>query len=426
MTLNTNWKRTFGFIWAGQFLSLVSTSLVNFALIIWLSLESGSAEVLAIAATCAMLPQALVGLFAGVYVDKWNRKWTMILADGSIAFCTLTIAMVLMSGLKNYEMVYLLLALRSVGSAFHMPAMQSSIPLLAPKEKLLRISGINQMIFSISNIAGPALGALFITLMSIEWVLLVDVAGAVCAIVSLLLVHIPDPERKTEDASLSVYKDFKTGVRTIGAYRGMPQLFLGSILVTILIMPLAILFPLMTVKHFSGAAYEMSIIEMTWAVGMLIGGALIGLLKMPYNKGVVVNLTYILLGAAMAGSGLLPRTAFITFVALTFLGGLVSAIYNACFTTILQERIEPGVLGRVFSIFMSASILPSLIGLLGIGFLADQIGIGTTFIIFGAGIMCVGLLSFFSPGIIQVGRTPSRMPEVESQASEELQETLAE
>lgn len=424
MALNTNWKRTFGFIWAGQFLSLVSTALVNFALIIWLSLESGSAEVLALAATCSMLPQALIGLFAGVYVDKWNRKLTMILADGGIALCTLIIAMVLMSGIKSYEIVYVLLAFRSIGSAFHMPAMQSSIPLLAPKEKLLRISGINQMIFSISNIAGPALGALFITLMSIEWVLLVDVAGAVCAIVSLLLVHIPDPEKNDEHEPQSVYKDLKIGIRTIGKYRGMPQLFLGSVSVTVLIMPLAILFPLMTVKHFLGSEYEMSIIEITWGVGMLIGGALIGLVKMPYNKAIVVNLTYILLGAAMAGSGLLPQNAFIIFVILTFLGGLVSAVYNACFTTILQERIEPGVLGRVFSIFMSASILPSLIGLLGIGFLADQIGISTTFIIFGAGIICVGLLSFFSPGIIQVGRTP--VPELENEVTEALPEKVAE
>lgn len=395
-----NWKRTFGFIWTGQFLSLVSTALVNFALIIWLSLESGSAEVLALAATCSMLPQAVIGLFAGVYVDKWNRKLTMMLADGGIALCTLIIALLFMAGWKAYTIIYILLALRSVGSAFHMPAMQSSVPLLAPQDQLLRISGINQMIFSISNIAGPALGALLITILPIEQVLLLDVAGAACAIISLLFVTIPDPERDAATEHHSLLEDFKVGIKTITRFKGMPQLFLGSIFVTILIMPLAILFPLMTVKHFLGTEFQMSIIEITWGVGMLIGGALIGLLKIPYNKAVMINFTYIVLGAAMAGSGLLPPKAFIVFVIFTFLGGLVSAIYNACFTTILQERINPAVLGRVFSIFMSASILPSLIGLLGIGYLADIIGITSTFVIFGAAISLVGIISFFSPGII--------------------------
>ncbi len=403
-----NWKRTFGFIWAGQFLSLVSSALVNFSIVIWLSLQTGSAEVLAIAATCSMLPQAVVGLFAGVYVDKWNRKLTMICSDASIAFFTLVIALVLMYGVQNYTLIYILLALRSIGSAFHMPAMQSSIPLLAQQDQLLRISGINQMIFSISNIAGPALGALFITLMPIEQVLLIDVAGAVCAIVSLLLVHIPNPEKKDTESTFSVFRDFKTGLKTIGRYKGMPQLFLASISVTILIMPLAILFPLMTVKHFLGAEFEMSIIEITWGAGMLIGGALIGLIKMPYNKAVVINLTYVLLGAAMSVSGLLPQNTFFIFVVCTFVGGLVSSVYNACFTTILQERIDPAVLGRVFSIFMSASILPSLVGLLGIGFLADQIGISTTFIIFGAAIVLVGVFSFLSPGILQIGKKPDK------------------
>lgn len=399
-----NWKRTFGFIWAGQFLSLVSTALVNFALIIWLSLESGSAEVLALAATCSMLPQALIGLFAGVYVDKWNRKLTMMLADGGIALCTLIIALLFMAGWKEYTIIYILLALRSIGSAFHMPAMQSSVPLLAPQDQLLRISGINQMIFSISNIAGPALGALLITILPIEQVLLLDVAGAACAIISLLFVTIPDPERAVTTEDHSVFDDFKVGLKTITGFKGMPQLFLGSIFVTILIMPLAILFPLMTVKHFLGTEFQMSIIEITWGVGMLIGGALIGLLKISYNKAVMINCTYILLGAAMAGSGLLPPTAFIIFVVFTFVGGLVSAVYNACFTTILQERINPAVLGRVFSIFMSSSILPSLIGLLGIGYLADIIGITSTFVIFGTAISLVGIISFFSPGIIAIGK----------------------
>src|SRR3546814_10698131 len=90
---------------------------------------------------------------------------------------------------------YILVALRSVAAAVHMPAMQASVPLLAPEPELLRIGGINQVIQSVSNIAGPALGALAIGLMDIGYVLLLDIGGALFAIASLLLVRIPNPEK---------------------------------------------------------------------------------------------------------------------------------------------------------------------------------------------------------------------------------------
>src|SRR5690606_13812396 len=143
-----NWKRTFSIIWAGQFMSLLSSSLVNFAVIIWLSLETGSAEVLAYAAIAALLPQYVLGLFGGEFIDRGDRKKPMIVADGFIAVCTFAIALLFYSGQVELWYIYLLLGLRSVGSAFHMPAMQASVPLLAPESELLRIAGINQVIQS--------------------------------------------------------------------------------------------------------------------------------------------------------------------------------------------------------------------------------------------------------------------------------------
>ena len=72
-TMNNNWKRVFTIIWAGQFFSILSSSLVNFAIIIWLSLQTGSAEMLAWAAIAAILPQTIIGPFTGVLIDRWNR-----------------------------------------------------------------------------------------------------------------------------------------------------------------------------------------------------------------------------------------------------------------------------------------------------------------------------------------------------------------
>ena len=118
-----NWKRTFAIIWSGQLISILSSSIVAYAIIFWMSIETRSAEVLTLSAIAGMLPQAVLGLFVGVYVDRWDRKRTMILADSFIALCTLGLAVLFWLDIAELWHVYLLLACRSVGSAFHVPAM---------------------------------------------------------------------------------------------------------------------------------------------------------------------------------------------------------------------------------------------------------------------------------------------------------------
>lgn len=398
-----NWKRTFAILWAGQFISIITSSLVNFAIMLWLSITYDSAVVLANSAIAGFLPQAILGLFSGVYVDKWNRKLTMIFADGFIAACTLGISLLFYFGEPQLALIYLLLALRSAGSAFHMPAMQASIPLLAPEDQLLRISGINQTIQSISTIGGPALGALAITYMDIETVLLFDVVGAMVAISSLFFIHIPNPER-TASLTESVFTQIKEGINAVISKSGMSLLFLGSILVTFFIMPIAILFPLLTLRHFNGGKFEVSVIEVIWGVGMLLGGSLLGITNAKINKVIIVNCTYIVLGAAMMFSGMLPSSQFVLFVTLTGIGGMASSIYYASFNTIIQEKIEPEVLGRVFAMFGSISLFPSIIGLLGIGIFADDLGITNTFILLGGIIGLIGVFSFFIPKMMAIDR----------------------
>lgn len=116
-----NWKKTFAVIWSGQLASILSSSVVAFAIIFWVSLETGSAQVLALAAIAGMLPQSLLGPLVGVYVDRWDRKWTMILADSFIALCTLLLAVLFWLGIARMWHIYVLLACRSIGSAFHTP-----------------------------------------------------------------------------------------------------------------------------------------------------------------------------------------------------------------------------------------------------------------------------------------------------------------
>ena len=397
-----NWKRVFAIIWTGQFLSILTSSIVNFAIVLWLSLETGSAEVLAFATMAALLPQSVLGLFTGIFIDRWKRKRVMIMADSFIAFCTLILAVLFYFDLAKISHIYVLLALRSVGSAFHMPAMQASVPLLAPKSELMRIAGINQVIQSVCNIAGPALAGLFITMMKMTNILLLDVAGAAFACLSLCFVFIPDPSHEERNSELHLWREAKEAIMEVRNQYGLTWLFLLSILATFVIMPVSVLFPLMTLNHFAGNAFQVSLVEVSWGGGALLAGALLGLKKYRWNEILLINGMYIALGLTFLFSGLLPVSGFIWFAVLTALGGVCGSLYFATFTTVIQSRIDPGVMGRVFSFYMSFSMLPSMIGLLSTGFLADSIGLGNTFIISGGFLCLIGIISFFIPSLISL------------------------
>ena len=402
----SNWKRTFAVIWSGQAVSILSSSIVAYAIIFWMSVETRSAEVLALSAIAGMLPQAVLGLFVGVYIDRWDRKRTMILADSFIALCTLGLAVLFWSGRAELWHVYVLLACRSVGTAFHVPAMQASVPLLAPERQLTRIAGVNQVITSFSDLAGPALGALLLGLTSIGNILLLDVLGALFACTTLLFVRIPNPERP--DRRPDLWCELREGLAAMHSQPGLGWFFTLAIIVWFLIMPVGVLFPLMTLNHFGGGTWEMSFVEIIWGVGALAGGAIIGARNYPINRIVLINLMYLVVGLSFLGSGLLPETGFYAFAALTAAAGVSSSVFNASFVAVLQTRIEAGLLGRVLSLYRSFGLLPSALGLLSTGFLAERVGLTTTFILSGSLICLIGLGAFCLPTVMRLDRRPRK------------------
>ncbi len=402
--MNNNWKRTFTIIWSGQFFSILTSSLVNFAIIIWLSLQTGSAEMLAWAAIAAMLPQSIIGPFTGALIDRGNRKLVMMLADTFIALCTLLLAILFWLDVAELWHIFALLALRSIGSAFHMPAMQASVPLLAPTDQLTRIAGINQIIASVSQIAGPALGAMLITIWDIEYVLIFDVAGALLAVTSLFFVHIPNPEKQNE-LERDILKEMKEGAMVVLRNRGLSFVFLYSTLVVFFIVPISVLFPLMTLDYFNGTEFQAGIIEAIWSVGALVGGAIMGVKVYKVNRVGLINWMHLLLGVAFLLSGLLSPTGFVWFAVLTGLSGITGAVYNSAFTGLIQTKIESTALGRVFSMYYTIALIPSMLGLIGIGFIADTIGLNNSFIISGVIIMLIGIVAFNTKSAMKLDKT---------------------
>lgn len=400
-----NWKRTFAIIWSGQLFSTLSSAIAGYAVVFWLSIKTESAEVLAYSMIATLLPQMLFGMFTGVFVDRWNRKRIMIAADSFIAACTVVLCILFYLNRVEIWEIYLLLAMRSVGSAFHIPAMQASVPLLAPESQLMRIAGINQIIYAISNIAGPALAALLITLLDMTFVLMFDILGAGIACLSLLFVTIPNPEKKSKE-DRHIFREVKEGLQAIFSKKGLGWLLLFDVSVLFFIIPISALFPLMTIKHFMGNTYQMSIVEIAWGVGSLLGGFAIGLRQIKLtNKVTLIILMNSIIGLTFLFSGLLTQSGFVLFAVLTAIGGTAGAIWNGAFVVILQTKIENEYLGRVFSTYDSLALLPSIPGLLATGYVAETIGLSYAFVGAGGIICLLSIALCVIPSVKQLGRS---------------------
>lgn len=399
---NNKWLQTYLLIWAGQFVSMLTSYAVQFAIIIWLSLEYKSAEVLAYAGIAGMLPQAVIGPFAGVFIDRWNRKKVMIFSDVFLSLCALAMVFLLKNETINLHWIYLMLGLRSVGNAFHSPSLQAVAPLIVPEKELLRVSGINQMLQSVSTIAGPAVGALAITHLSISRVLYLDVIGAVVAIISLLFVTIPHISTASKSSVKAVITELTEGFYAIMKNRGLSFLFFYAMAATFFIMPVAVMFPLLTIEYYQGGKWEMSIIEIVWGIGMLIGGTFLGLFRITTSKVFLINMMHLIMGFSFVLCGWMPSGWFIGYVIATTLGGIALSVFSASFTAVLQIEIKPEMLGRVFSLYFSLAVLPSVIGLLFTGLIAEKIGVTNAFLICGGLVMLVGIASFLTPSLMRL------------------------
>src|SRR5512138_443967 len=217
-TSSQEWAGRFFTVWAGQALSLFGSALVQFALIWWLTQKSGSATILALATLVGMLPQIVIGPFAGALVDRWNRRTIMIIADSTIAAFSLLLAYLFATGVVQIWHIYAIMAVRSIGGAFHFPAMSASTPLMVPKEQLTRINGLNQALQGVNSLFAPPLGALLLNVLPTHGILLIDVGTALLAILPLLFSSIPQTRRHDDLKQQEVKPRLLMDIRDAIAY----------------------------------------------------------------------------------------------------------------------------------------------------------------------------------------------------------------
>ncbi len=386
-------------IWAGQQLSIIGSRAAQFALVWWLTLETGSATVLATASLVALAPQILLGPFVGALVDRWNRRVVMIVADSFIALVGLWLAFLFWSGTMQVWHVYIVMLARSLGGSFHWPAMAASTTLMVPEKYYTRISGLNQTIHGLLTLIGAPLGALLLALMPLHDVMLVDVATAAFAIIPLLFVMVPQPKQEHVAAikGSSFLANAREGLRFILHWPGMLVLLAGASILKVALMPAFTLLPLLVKDHFGGGAPELSLLEVVVGAGMLIGGLILSGWGGFKRKVYTILLGLLGIGAACMVLGLTPSNMFWLALVSIFVVGLMVSMADAPIAAIMQSTVPPEMQGRVFGLLGSLFSLTTPIGLAIAGPVGDAMGIPFWFRLAGLICMVVAVVSFFIP-----------------------------
>ena len=397
----TNWKPRFFTIFTGQALSLFGSSLVQFALVWYLTQKTGSATILATASLVAMLPQVLLGPFAGALVDRWNRRLVMILADGLIALATLVLAGLFWMGTAQIWHIYAILLVRSLGGAFHWPAMSASTSLMVSKEQLSRVAGINQTLQGLVGIVAPPTGALLIGILPTQGVLLIDVFTALCAILPLLFISIPQP-KTIVGATTSYWQDVRAGLAYVAAWPGLLAILVIALLINFLLTPTGSLMPLLITKHFGLGALELGFTDTLWGVGMIAGGLLLSVWG-GFKRRIVTSLLGIVgIGVSVVLVGLAPANMFWLALVGMSISGLAQVLANGPLQAVIQSAVEPDMQGRVMALIGSGATAMTPLSLAVAGPVSDAIGIRAWYIFGGAACLLMGIVAFSVPAVMNV------------------------
>jgi len=391
--------RGFAIIFGSQTVSLIGSKLVQFSLIWWLTSITRSATVLAIASTMVLLPQVFIGPLSGVYIDRWNRRIVMIVADAIVALITLVIALLYISNLIHIWHIYLGIFFRSILGTFQLTAMQASTSLMISDRNLSRVAGLNQSLNAVANIVAPPLGALLLTLMPIQNVLAVDIMTAPLAIIPLLLVTIPKLTHSKKEMDQSVLFRMKEGMRFLWNWEGLRWILVIAIMINFLTIPAFSLLPIHVKEFFNKGVIELAWLETTYGIGIIIGGFVLGI-----RGGFKRRVPMALLALASTGIGLIvfgftPADLLIMAIASLFLTVFMYTIANGIIFAILQSIVPSKMQGRVFTLLISISTSVAPLGLIISGPIADTFGVGFWYVVGGLLILLSSIVSFFIPTI---------------------------
>ncbi len=400
------WKKKAVAFITSQAVSLFGSSIVQMAIVWYVTMQTSSGIWLTILTLSSFLPQMIISPFAGVWADRYNKKKIIILADVLIAASTLILAIFLqINNLANTSLIAIVVVsiIRSIGTGIQTPTVNSMIPLLVPEDKLMKFNGINSSIQSVIQFASPLVAGGILVLGSISNILFIDVITAVIGVSILSFIKIEQKTVQKIEEKASTLNDIKEGIRFSISDKLIGKLLLIYGIFIFLSVPSSFMSSLIITRNFGQDYMYLSICETIGFVGMFLGGLLLGTWGGFKNRNKTLTLGMILYSVFAIALGLV--TQYWMFVALIFFISFSIPIIQTTTMTMLQEKVSIEMQGRIFSLLNAifSGIMP--LGMILFGVLADIVSINYLIIPAGAILLLIGIgiplfKSFYKEGIM--------------------------
>ena len=400
------WKKKAVAFIISQAVSLFGSSIVQMAIVWYVTMQTSSGIWLTILTLSSFLPQMIISPFAGVWADRYNKKKIIILADVLIAISTLILAVFLqINNLANTSLIAIVVVsiIRSIGTGIQTPTVNSMIPLLVPEDKLMKFNGVNSSIQSVIQFASPLVAGGILVLGSISNILFIDVITAIIGVSILSFIKIEQKSIQKIEKNSSALNNIKEGIRFSISDKLVGKLLLVYGIFIFLSVLSSFMSSLIITRNFGQDYMYLSICETIGFLGMFLGGLLLGTWGGFKNRNKTLTLGMILYSIFAIALGLV--TQYWMFVALIFLISFSIPIIQTTTMTMLQEKVQTQMQGRIFSLLNAifSGLMP--LGMILFGVLADIVSINYLIIPAGAILLLIGIgipmfKSFYKEGIL--------------------------
>lgn len=372
MELQSDWKKWTILFLISQCITLFGSTLVQMAIVWFVTMQTSSGTWVAAFTICSYLPQFLISFVGGVWADRYNRKRLIIGADAGIAAVTL-VMMLAMPYISSEPALFcgllIMSIIRSLGAGVQTPAVNALIPQLVPTEQRMRYNGINATMQSIVQFAAPAAAGAIFSIGTLRSTMMVDIFTAVIGIGILSCVLLP--RQKIPIEKTSVFADMKVGVRYAFSDKAIGMLLIVYGLFTFLAVPAGFLAGLLVRRVYGDTYWYLTLVEFAGFAGMIAGGLLISIWGGFDRCFRTLFLSLSAFGSFAIGMGIANN--FILYLVFMLFYGIAMTMVQTSITTLLQEKTQVSMQGRLFGLLgsMYSGFLP--IGMAIFGPLADVI-----------------------------------------------------
>ena len=389
---------------ASQAVTLFGSSIVQFALIWYVTLSTSSGVWVSALTVAAYLPQFIISFVSGVWADRYPRKRLIILADGIIAAATLAFALLMPLIGEGTPLLLSLVAVsvvRSLGTGIQTPAVNAAIPLLVSEDKLMKYNGINATVQSIVQFAAPAVAGAVLSFATFRVALMIDIATAIVGISILCAVAIPFVKPQEAPSTLS---EMKAGFRYAANDGFIGKLLLLFGIFIFLCVPAGFLATLFVSRYYGDTYWYLTAVEVIGFIGMMAGGIIIGAWGGFKNRVKTLVIGMLAFGALAIIMGAVE--SFALYLAMMAIYGIALTMVQTASVTLLQENAAPEMQGRVFGLFgaVYSGFLP--LGMLAFGPLADVVSMRMLMIVSGVLLMLMAGVIFLSKKFYLCGIKP--------------------